>query len=181
VHLVDAEPARHRFRRGPAIAGEHDDSNPGVMQKTNGLRRRWLDRVGDADQARQLFFDGDEHHRLPFGAQPFGSLAHRVCGNFQLFKQFEISQRHSLALDDAKDTLPRIGLEALIFGELQLSFLRAGNDGRRQRMLTRFLQTRGQAQDLRFIVSCERYNRYQTRLSLRERAGLIHDQRIDLL
>jgi hypothetical protein len=114
VHLIDAEPARHRFGRGPAVAGEHDDSNPGVMQKTNRFRRRWLDRIGDADQARQLLLNRNEHDRLTFRAHLLGAVTGRICRYFHLLEQFEISQRDSVAADDAIDSLARGRLETLM-------------------------------------------------------------------
>ena len=69
MDFVDAELARHRFGRRLAVAGQHDDANAVVVQLANRLGRRRLDRIGHADQTRQLFFDGDEHHRLALGAQ----------------------------------------------------------------------------------------------------------------
>ena len=48
-----------------AVAGQHDDAQSFVVQQPDRLRRRLLDRIGDADQPRQLAVDGQKHTVWP--------------------------------------------------------------------------------------------------------------------
>ena len=68
---------RYCFRRGTAVAGQHDQSQALGLQITQGLRRRSLDRIRDADQARGLPVHRDEDHGLPLAPQLLGLLRQR--------------------------------------------------------------------------------------------------------
>ena len=61
--------ARHRLGGRAAVAGQHDDLQAFRCSARDRLRRRRLDRVGDADEPGRLAVDGDEHHRLALGAE----------------------------------------------------------------------------------------------------------------
>ena len=54
------------------------------------------------------------------------------------------------------------------------------DDGGRQRMLTRTLQPRRETHD-QILVIGDRLDRADTRLTFRQRAGLVDDQRVDAL
>ena len=70
LDALDAEHACHRFRRGPAIPGEHDDLYTVLAEQRQGFRRRGLDRISHAEQTGRLaYVDSGEHDRLSITAQ----------------------------------------------------------------------------------------------------------------
>ena len=71
-HVVEMELLSNCFGRGAAVAGQHDDPDPGGVQERDRLGRRSLDRIGDADQAGRGAIDGDEHDGLAIGAERVG-------------------------------------------------------------------------------------------------------------
>ena len=61
LYLVDIELPGDGGSGGAAVTGENDNLDAGGMQVTNSFRGRGLDRIGDADQARRLAIDSDQH------------------------------------------------------------------------------------------------------------------------
>ena len=59
LDIVDPEFSRDRARRGPIVAGQHDDLDAFRCQCFEGVRRRLLDWIGDREQSRELSVDCD--------------------------------------------------------------------------------------------------------------------------
>ena len=70
--VVDPELPRHGLGGRPVVAGEHDDPQALLVKRFIAAGGRFLDRVGDAEQARRPAVDGDEHHRLALAAELLG-------------------------------------------------------------------------------------------------------------
>src|SRR5690606_27194097 len=61
--LVDTERAADGFGRPYVVARQHDDPDTGLAQRLERGWRGLLDRVGDAQQAREPAVDRDEDRR----------------------------------------------------------------------------------------------------------------------
>ena len=59
------------------VAGEHEDLAAQAVQRADGLGRRWLDRIGDGQQAGVPAADGHEDHRAAVRVAARGLLLHQ--------------------------------------------------------------------------------------------------------
>jgi len=64
-HLVEPKRVRHRVGGRAAVAGQHDDAEPVVMEDVDGLAARGLHRVGDAEGARLTIMTSDRWNLSP--------------------------------------------------------------------------------------------------------------------
>ena len=69
--LVDAEPPRHRLRRGAVVAGQHDDADFFRRDGSQRLGGRRSYRIGDGDDAGRAAVDGEKDRRRAVAAQAF--------------------------------------------------------------------------------------------------------------
>ena len=77
--------------------------------------------------------------------------------------------------------LPVTASKSLGLGERRAALLGAAHDRRGQRMLAARLEAGGQAQQLVLGPAPRRPRRESARLAFGQRAGLVDDQRVDLL
>ncbi len=177
-HLIDAQSPGHRLGGGAVVARQHEDAQTVRVQQADRFGRRSADGIGHAQQPRQTAIDGDEQHRLPFAPQFFGPHRHGLDGHAALGQEACVAQHNRTSLDAARHALTRERLEILTAGQFHAALDRAANHGRRQRMLAAALQARGQSQQFGFAETGRRLDDDESRLALRQRAGLVHDQRV---
>jgi hypothetical protein len=96
-------------------------------------------------------------------------------------EESEVAHDHALAVDRAGDALARLRLEVGGAGKRQLALLRAPGDRRGERMLAAALQAGDQAEQLVLRHAVHRGHIRQPRLALGQGAGLVDDERVDLL
>ena len=72
--VVEPKLARHGLGGRAAVPGDHDDAHVVMVEYRDCLRRRLLDRVGDAQEPGRLGVNPDEHHGLTLSAKRVGPL-----------------------------------------------------------------------------------------------------------
>src|SRR5215510_7786848 len=97
LDALDAERARHRFCRGPAIPGEHDDLDTVLAEELQGFRRGGLDRIRDTEEPGRLTVERDEHDRLSIAAQDLRPLPQVSQLDAEFGKQGAVPQSHLVA------------------------------------------------------------------------------------
>ena len=165
------------------VAGQHDDAHAVRAQAVERRRRRRLDRIGDGDDAGRLAVDGDEQHRRAVAAAARRRVPREIA---------DATPRSSIsfALPSATARPPTVPVTPLPVTDAKsvascrahAALLRRGDDRRGQRMFARPFEAGGQRQQI-----VPRRSRaagttaIDARLALGQRAGLVDDQRIDLL
>jgi hypothetical protein len=161
------------------VAGQHDDPHALRAQAAHRFGGRRLDRIGHAEQARELSVDGEEHHRLRLGAHAVGDRGERLGAHAELVEKRLIAERDLASSHFADDASTRARREVLQLRGREPLRLRAAHDRRGERMLARALERRRQAQDLVFGPTARRDDADELRLALGQRAGLVDDDRVD--
>ena len=111
LHVVDAEAARHRFRRHPMVAGEHDDTDAVVLQQAQRLGGRVLDRVGDTDGPGGGAIDGHEDDGLALAAQFLGAPGQGVRAGAEVVHEAGVAEGNGAPVHGPGDTLAGMGFE----------------------------------------------------------------------
>ena len=173
--------AGDRLRRGAAVAGQHDDADPVLAERPERLGRRGLDRVGHRDQARRAIVDDEEHRRLPFPAQRLGPLAELPRGHAERLQEPRVAKRDAAARDRARHPLPRGHPEVGGFLQREPALLRAVDDRAGERVLAPALEAGRQAEELCLVVGRQGHDGREPGAALRQRAGLVDDERVHLL
>ena len=153
---------------------------PSACSWRDRLGRRVLDRIGDADQAGQRAVDGHEHHGLALGAQRLGACRERSPARSPVPRSSaQIAERDRPPVDPARrrpcrcaTRTPRAtparcrvrSAPSTIAAASGCSLPRSSEAARRSRSAS--------------LHAAERHDRRQRRLASRERAGLVHDQRV---
>ena len=92
-----------------------------------------------------------------------------------------VAERDAAALDHADRAFAGRRIEAHDARKLDLALGRRRNDRRGERMLARPLDAGRKAQHCRLVESRRRHDGDDLRLAFGQRAGLVDDQRVDLL
>ena len=177
--LVDPEPPRHRPRRPLAVARRHHDAKPQPVQRLERRRRRLLHRVGDADEPRHRPVHHHEHHRLAPVA-PRVRRRRPVARQPEVRQQRRIAERHRPALHHALHPLAGHRLEVA----------RLGRARRPRASAPRTIASASGCSEPRSRLAASRstsasslprlrQHRHQRGLAHGQRAGLVHDQRVD--
>jgi hypothetical protein len=93
--------------------------------------------------------------------------------------EHRVAEHDRLPVDLPAHALPGARLEIRRFRERQAAAASLGDDRVGERMFASLVEARGDAQHLRVVESCGSDHRAKRRLPDRERAGLVHDERID--
>ena len=72
MDAVDADTCSHFLRDGCVVAGEEYRRQSESTKVIDGLRRRFLDLIGDGDDSHEGIVDGDPHGRFATVAGAFG-------------------------------------------------------------------------------------------------------------
>ena len=156
---------------------------PSADERLKRIRCRCLHRIGDGDDAGELAVDGEEDGGGAVLAQSLG-LAAQAC------RVAILSSPRNLALPSASrvpSTMPMTPLpvgdiEALHGRELDLAFApprqRSPPPTDARWRVQRWPPKRS---DLRFVEAVRGHDRHDFRLAFGQRAGLVDDQRVDLL
>ena len=156
---------------------------PSPAQRVERRRRRRLDRIGDGDHAGKLAVDRDEDRRGAVLAQivPRRHRARRSSMPSSA-RNRRIAERHA-----PPSTMPS---HALAGRRVEVEYRRRArcrarscrrDDRGRQRMLARPLEAGRQPQQLGFVEARRRHDGGDLRLAFGQRAGLVDDERVDLL
>ena len=105
LDLVDAELARDGLRRGPVVAGEHHHADALLLERGERLGRRWLDRIGDGKDGRNLPVHPHEDRGCAVLAQPVGLIGQRRDIDALLGEELGIAKGNALALDHSERAL----------------------------------------------------------------------------
>ena len=154
LDVGDAKAARDGLRRGPVVAGQHDDVDALRRQRLQRLRRRRLHRVGDGEHSRQLAVDGDEDRqsrRRRADARPARSSD--AVSMPSDCRKSALPSTMRLAVDLADRALAGRRVEFLDLAEIEIALLGRPHDGVGQRMLARPLDARGQPQNIGLVKS----------------------------
>ena len=178
--LVNPELPPHCLGSRAAIPSQHHDADAVFVQATDRLRRRRLDRVGHAEEPGEVAVNRHEHDGLAVRAQRLGRRGERTGIEMQLLEERAVAQGDHPAVHPAGDALPRVRGEVFRLGQLDLPLPRTCHDRRRERMLAPALQARGKTQQGGLVPAFSGHHRNDLGLSLGQRAGLVHDQRVHL-
>ena len=186
LDLVDAHGARDGLGGRAAVAGQHHDAQPLVVQRRDRLRRRRL----DADRPRRpsprsrpstaTNITVSPSRRSSSAARPASPVPHAHLG-----QQRRVADRDACGHPPCPTTpLPVIDSEVGDLGPVgHRRSSRAAHDGRRQRMLA--AASRGSRPAASSVGLVDRRRGGSTvverRLALGQRAGLVDDERVDLL
>ena len=185
IDFVDA-----RARRATAsavravVAGQHDDADALAREARRSLPRRGLlDRVGDDEEPGEPAVDRDEHDALAFAARCASACASSAPGSIP-------SSRISAALPSATLRPSTVPGDALAGARCEVARL-AGRSRPRSSAPSTIAAASGcslprsSAAASRSSSSSSKpsagYDRDQLRLASGQRAGLVDDQRVDLL
>ena len=108
-------------------------------------------------------------------------LGLRVQGaqfHLQLVKKLAVSECEGFAIHLAYHAFTGDRTKLSSLAELKSPILRPANDGGGERMLAPALEGCGQAEHFHLIPSLQGMNRSKTRLSLRKRTSLVHNERV---
>ena len=180
ANIVDADAARHRSCGALVVARRHDDAKTEPLQCLDGARRGVLHRIGDADQSGELSIEDDEHHGLALFAPTVGIFHQRFGLEPEVLYQLQVADRDRPALDRSADPLARDRFEVRRLSHRDAAFLGPPDDCLGQRVLGAHLQTSGQLQYGGLLVTGCGKDGHQLGLPLRQRAGLVDDERVDL-
>ncbi len=182
MHLVDAELAPDQIGRALVVTGGHDDPQPGVAQRADGLRRRILHQVGDGDEAGGRAVDRHEQHGSPLLLQPVRGLMQRRGVDADVAHHRAVAQHHLVSVDAAADALAgdrgelaRVGVEAL-----DPAIAGACHDGVGQRMFRPALQRGGQREHPVGLETGRGDHVGQRRPARGQGSGLVDDQQVDV-
>ena len=100
----------NRLGRGPVVAGEHDDPYAFVVKILDRLRRRFFDRVGNADKAGGLSINGNEHYRLAFVAQGFCLCRQAARIDPEFIEELAVAERDAWPSTLPDDPFAGLGL-----------------------------------------------------------------------
>ena len=138
--------ARHRLRRRPVVAGQHDDPHPLRLQAGERFGRRRLDRVGDGEERRRPAVDADEDRRRAVLPQLVGLRGERSHVDALLGQERRIAEHDALPSTLPSAPLP-VGESNSSTGAVAMpALLGRGDDRRGERVLAGPLDAGGQAQ-----------------------------------
>ncbi len=106
-HLVDAQLARHRLRRGAAVAREHHHAQALLAQQCERLGRGGLDGIRHAEQPRGTAVHHHEDHRLSLAPQRLGQRGQRSGLHLQRGQERRVAQPHGSPVHAPGDALAR--------------------------------------------------------------------------
>ena len=104
LHLVDPDRLRHCPCGDFVVSRQHHHAKTGGAKLLDGVLRRRLQRVGDAERTAQLTVDDDEDHRLPLSAKSVCFLRVRRTCPFRR-KEARVADRDSLTVHTSDDAL----------------------------------------------------------------------------
>ena len=119
---------RDGVRRGPVVAGQHDDLDALGRQRLQRVRRRCLHRIGNGEQSRELAVDGDVDHGRAVAAQTLALFVQRLRVDAERLQEVRIAEHDGLAVDLAGRALAGRRVELLHLAEIEIALL-----GRRAR------------------------------------------------
>ena len=93
----------------------------------------------------------------------------------------EVADCNRASFDEADDSTAGQGFEAPDRRELHTTVARTRHDRGRERMFADVLEAGRQSQQRALVTAWNGLNRNQRRLAFRQRSGLVHDDRGDLL
>ena len=171
-------------RGGAVVAGQHDDADAIRPQARERRRRRRLDRVGDGDDPGRLAVDRDEHRGRAVAPQRVGLRDSRSP-----MATPRSSIRSALPSATARPSIvpvtPLPVTDAKSGRRPAASTprsLRRGDDRGGERMLARAFETGAERQDRRFVEAARAgTTAIDARLAFGQGAGLVDDERVDLL
>src|ERR1017187_8945364 len=177
---LDAKLVRNRLGGGCIVSGDHNDLHPRRAQFADCIRRGFLDRIGDPNEARCLSIHGDQHYRLAFFAQFFSALEQRCRIDRKIAEQLRISNSNLFARDGSLYALASGGAESDHIDQGKLLCLRAFHDGCCQRMFAGALKAGDELEQVGFLDAWLKNDGTKRRLTFGEGAGLVDDECVDL-
>lgn len=174
-NLIDLDGFRDGLRGRAVVASEHHHLYAFPVQGLDGLVRGGLDRIGHADEPRQLSIDRNEHDRLALAAQLLRSRSKRRGLDAERLEVLQVSDGYRESFDGAGHAFARGRREVRDLGQADLSLVRASDNRGCERMLADMFETRGQTQQGVGVDPWLGLDRHQLWRPLRERAGLVHD------
>ena len=138
-----------------------------------------LHRIGDADHPGEPSIERDEHHSLALVASVVGRFGQRFDLEPEILHQLQVADLDRLAVDGASDPLAGHRFEVCRLGQRDATVLGSPNDCLGQRVLGALLQGRSQLQYRDLVVAGCGQDGHQLGLPLRQRTGLVDDERVD--
>ena len=124
---------------------------------------------------------GDEHDRLPAAPQLLGAIAKCPGVDRERLEVLRVANHHFMAFDGSAHPFSRDRGKVADLGERDLSLAGAADDRRSERMLADIFQARDKAQQRCLVEAPRRSDGHELRLALRQRPGLVDDNRRHLL
>ena len=182
VRVVDTGLRRDRLGGPAVVAGDHERLDVHLAERGHRLGRVRLQRVGHGDHAGQLgAVHANEHDGLALVFERADPRLERRDVDALALHELAVAKRDALAHDRALDTVTRNRREALDLGKLDAVGLRTSDDGLGQRVLGVALKRRGQREHAGRVVSLGKLDVGHLGRAVRERAGLVEDDRRDLV
>ncbi len=145
------------------------------------MRRRSFHRIRNADDSCDLAIDGYKHRSGPIPPHAIGLACKHIGGDFQFTQVIGIADDNALPVHHADGALARWRIKTHDLGQNQTALFRCDDNDVSQRILARLFNRSRQGQQFIFIPALDRGDGGDQGLAFRERAGLVDNERVDLL
>src|SRR5437867_3485704 len=144
----------------------------------NGLTRGLLDRIRDAYDRHDTVIYRDVHGGLAFLSHALRSRLERPNLEVKVGHESGISERHWLGVYPPPHALAAGGREVRRIAEGKVSLLSCGYDRRGKWVLAAAFETGCEAKGIGFLPAVCHGDPDEFRLTLRQRAGLVENERV---
>ena len=178
----DAELTRDGVGGGAVVAGQHDDADAFGAERGERRGRRLPDGVGDADHTGDLAARSRRRSRWRRRARRRVGLGGPIAdGDVRVGEVAGVADEDRLALDHARDALAGCGVGTTRRREGEAALVGRADDGRAERVLAAALEACGEPEQFVLVDALGGEDRGHRRLALGQGAGLVDDERVDLL